>query len=483
MRSTAGRKPRSSMRSASSSTSSETESRRTQAPLDQILEAAGRGHQDVRARGLLGLAVDADAAEGGGDAQAAGARERRRLVGDLHGELARRHQHEAGGNRGVTRDALDHGDREGDRLAAARGRLGEDVASGQGVRKDELLDGEGFRDAALRERSADVLGRAKGAKGLRTQCSTPGRMRPVRGLRNRRAPRTDQEERRATSRSGNFRSGTQHSSGRRDIPCIHPRARTIAGAMTVIDINIDAGESYGAWTMGDDAGTFPYATSVNLACGFHGGDPASMFAAARLALEHGLAIGAHPGLPDLVGFGRRALHGHARAGLRRRRLPGGCAQRRARRARRDAASRQAARRVLDARAPRIPPSPTACCAPCTTSIPRCRWSSTPGSQLARAADAIGHPQRARGLPRARLRAGRPARAARHARAPSSPTWTRPPAARCAWRSRARSRRSTARRSSLRPRTLCVHGDNPHAARIAAAVRAALEAAGVELAAF
>jgi len=49
--------------------------------------------------------------------------------------------------------------------------------------------------------------------------------------------------------------------------------------MTVIDINIDAGESYGAWRMGDDAGTFPYATSVNLACGFHGGDPASMFAA------------------------------------------------------------------------------------------------------------------------------------------------------------------------------------------------------------
>ena len=74
--------------------------------------------------------------------------------------------------------------------------------------------------------------------------------------------------------------------------------------MTVIDINIDAGESYGAWSMGDDAGTFPHATSVNLACGFHGGDPASMFAAARLALEHGLAIGAHPGLPDLVGFGR-----------------------------------------------------------------------------------------------------------------------------------------------------------------------------------
>ena len=146
-----------------------------EAPLDQILEAAGRGHQDVRAGGLLGLAVDADAAEGGGDAQTAGARERRRLVGDLHRELAGGHQHEAGGNLGVTRDALDHGDREGDRLAAARGRLGKDVASGQRVGQDELLDGEGFRDAALRERSADVLGRAQGAEGLRTQCSTPGR--------------------------------------------------------------------------------------------------------------------------------------------------------------------------------------------------------------------------------------------------------------------------------------------------------------------
>ena len=140
-----------------------------EAPLEQILETAGRGHEDVGARGLLGLAVDADAAEGGGDAQAAGARERRGLVGDLHGELARRHQHEAGRDAGVAADALGHRDREGERLAAARGRLREDVASGERVRKDELLDGEGSRDAALRERSADVLGRAEGAKGLGTQ--------------------------------------------------------------------------------------------------------------------------------------------------------------------------------------------------------------------------------------------------------------------------------------------------------------------------
>ena len=62
--------------------------------------------------------------------------------------------------------------------------------------------------------------------------------------------------------------------------------------MTVIDINIDAGESYGAWRMGDDAGTFPHATSVNLACGFHAGDAVIMDRTVRGAKERGVAIGA-----------------------------------------------------------------------------------------------------------------------------------------------------------------------------------------------
>ena len=140
-----------------------------EAPLEQILEPARRGHEDVGARGLLGLAVDADSAEGRGDAQAAGARDGRGLLGDLHGELARRHQHEAGRNARVAADALGHRDREGQRLAAAGRRFREDVAPCQCVGKDELLDGEGSRDAALQQRSAHVLGRAKGAKGLGTQ--------------------------------------------------------------------------------------------------------------------------------------------------------------------------------------------------------------------------------------------------------------------------------------------------------------------------
>jgi 5-oxoprolinase (ATP-hydrolysing) subunit A len=74
-----------------------------------------------------------------------------------------------------------------------------------------------------------------------------------------------------------------------------------------IDINCDMGESYGAWKMGDDAAVMPYISSANIACGFHGGDPATIRTTVKLAVEHGVAVGAHPSLPDLQGFGRRAM--------------------------------------------------------------------------------------------------------------------------------------------------------------------------------
>ena len=77
--------------------------------------------------------------------------------------------------------------------------------------------------------------------------------------------------------------------------------------MTTIDLNCDMGESYGAWTMGADAEVMPFITSANVACGFHGGDPATIRKTVRLAVYHGVAIGAHPSLPDLQGFGRRAM--------------------------------------------------------------------------------------------------------------------------------------------------------------------------------
>jgi UPF0271 protein len=74
-----------------------------------------------------------------------------------------------------------------------------------------------------------------------------------------------------------------------------------------VDLNVDAGESYGTFTYGHDREIFPLVTSVNLACGFHGGSPTRIREAVALAKAHGVAVGAHPGFPDLVGFGRRDM--------------------------------------------------------------------------------------------------------------------------------------------------------------------------------
>jgi UPF0271 protein len=74
-----------------------------------------------------------------------------------------------------------------------------------------------------------------------------------------------------------------------------------------IDLNSDVGESYGAWTMGQDEALMPLVTSVNIACGAHAGDPPVMARTVALAVGHGLGIGAHPGYPDRDGFGRRDL--------------------------------------------------------------------------------------------------------------------------------------------------------------------------------
>lgn len=75
----------------------------------------------------------------------------------------------------------------------------------------------------------------------------------------------------------------------------------------VVDLNCDMGESYGAYTIGNDEAVMPFVSSVNIACGFHGGDPSVMRKTVELALNHKLLIGAHPGLPDLQGFGRREM--------------------------------------------------------------------------------------------------------------------------------------------------------------------------------
>ena len=77
--------------------------------------------------------------------------------------------------------------------------------------------------------------------------------------------------------------------------------------MKRIDLNCDMGESYGAWKMGADADVMPLITSANIACGFHAGDPATIRRTVRLAVDGGVAVGAHPSLPDLMGFGRRTM--------------------------------------------------------------------------------------------------------------------------------------------------------------------------------
>ena len=76
-----------------------------------------------------------------------------------------------------------------------------------------------------------------------------------------------------------------------------------------IDLNADLGESFGAWTMGEDASMLDIVTSANIACGFHGGDPLVMDRTVRMAMARGVGIGAHPGFDDLSGFGRRRIHG------------------------------------------------------------------------------------------------------------------------------------------------------------------------------
>lgn len=74
-----------------------------------------------------------------------------------------------------------------------------------------------------------------------------------------------------------------------------------------IDLNSDLGESFGAWSMGQDALLMPLISSANVACGAHAGDPGTIRRTIRLARAHGVCVGAHPGFPDLLGFGRREM--------------------------------------------------------------------------------------------------------------------------------------------------------------------------------
>src|SRR5947207_2451064 len=77
--------------------------------------------------------------------------------------------------------------------------------------------------------------------------------------------------------------------------------------MARIDLNCDMGESFGAYTIGNDIAILDFVNSANIACGFHAGDPPTIHKTVEAALRKGVAVGAHPGFPDLQGFGRRTM--------------------------------------------------------------------------------------------------------------------------------------------------------------------------------
>lgn len=77
--------------------------------------------------------------------------------------------------------------------------------------------------------------------------------------------------------------------------------------MSTIDLNADLGEGFGRWQVADEAAVLPLVSSASIACGFHAGDPVTMRESVRRAAALGVCVGAHPGYPDLLGFGRRDL--------------------------------------------------------------------------------------------------------------------------------------------------------------------------------
>ena len=251
--------------------------------------------------------------------------------------------------------------------------------------------------------------------------------------------------------------------------------------MATIDLNADAGESFGAWVMGNDPELLPWITTLNVACGFHGGDPLTMQRTLALARQHGTAVGAHPGYPDLVGCGRRiiesspaevyadvlyqigALHGFCRvAGLPLRHVKAhGALSTRAWTHPETAAAIAQATRDYDLHLPLL---------------------VLPGTHLAHQAQLLGVPVVIEAFPeRAYLSDGRlaprslagssihdPHEAAR--RAVEMVLHHRVAALDGGW-------------FELHPQTLCIHGDNPNAVAIARSIRQALEAEGIVVEAF
>jgi UPF0271 protein len=249
-----------------------------------------------------------------------------------------------------------------------------------------------------------------------------------------------------------------------------------------IDLNVDAGESYGAWTMGDDAALFSAVTSANLACGFHAGDPGTIRASLAAALAAGVAVGAHPGLPDLPGFGRRAIGltvqethddtlyqvGALAAFVR-------AAAAELHHVKPHGALNTHVAESSDAHAEAI----VVAVGSFAADLP---LVAIAGSRLHRACERLGHPFVAEGFPD---RGYAPDGSLAPRRTPGAIVHDPDVAAARAVRMVVHGAVEALDGTEIRlaPGTLCIHGDNPGSVATARAVRAALEREGVTVAAF
>ena len=251
-----------------------------------------------------------------------------------------------------------------------------------------------------------------------------------------------------------------------------------------VDLNADAGESFGPWTMGADEALFPNLTSVNLACGFHAGDPLTMRKTVHLAATHGVQVGAHPGFPDRVGFGRRdvsasfeevytdviyqlgALHAFLRvegAALHHVKVHGALYLKMMRD---EATARAVAAAVHDYDA----------------SLPLVILGGPGGAVMVRAAEEAGVRVVQEAFPdRAYLGNGYLAPRSIEGAVVRDPERAAARAVQMVTEGRVET--LDGGETEIQAQTLCVHGDSPEAPDIAAAVRGALEAAGVLVQAF
>jgi hypothetical protein len=190
------------------------------AAVDQVHEAARGGDQHVRARGLLGLVVDADAAVHGGDLERAGVHHAGELVDDLRRELAGRREDQRGRPGAVGVEAVGHRHAEGERLARAGRRLDEDVLAVEDVRDDHGLDGERRLDAALAQGLGHRTGYAEAGERGRHWGSSFSPGMGCRGVLRGRGDSTDPNrafserlQGQRTSRAADCRTDAQRSSG------------------------------------------------------------------------------------------------------------------------------------------------------------------------------------------------------------------------------------------------------------------------------